>query len=74
MTATVVRYQTRPEAGDENQRLIEAVFACAAVASSGSSSAVIRIGCVMAGTPRASPSSRRRSTRAASDSRRARGR
>jgi hypothetical protein len=27
MTATVVRYQTRPEAADENQRLIEAVFA-----------------------------------------------
>ena len=27
MTATVVRYQTRPEAADENQRLVEAVFA-----------------------------------------------
>jgi hypothetical protein len=27
MTATVVRYQTRPEAAEENQRLIEAVFA-----------------------------------------------
>ena len=27
MDATVVRYQTKPERGDENQRLIEAVFA-----------------------------------------------
>jgi hypothetical protein len=27
MTATVVRYVTRPEAADENQRWIEAVFA-----------------------------------------------
>ncbi len=27
MTTTVVRYQTKPERADENQRLIEAVFA-----------------------------------------------
>ncbi len=27
MKATVVRYQTRPEQSDENQRLVEAVFA-----------------------------------------------
>ena len=27
MKAIVVRYQTKPECGDENQRLIEAVFA-----------------------------------------------
>jgi hypothetical protein len=27
MKATVVRYQTRPEAADENQRLVEKVFA-----------------------------------------------
>jgi hypothetical protein len=27
MTATVVRYQAKPERADENQRLIEAVFA-----------------------------------------------
>jgi hypothetical protein len=27
MTATVVRYQTKPERADENQQLIEAVFA-----------------------------------------------
>jgi len=27
MTATVVRYQTKPERADENQELIEAVFA-----------------------------------------------
>ena len=27
MKATVVRYQTRPEHADENQRLVEAVFA-----------------------------------------------
>ena len=27
MKATVVRYQTRPERADENQRLVEAVFA-----------------------------------------------
>jgi hypothetical protein len=27
MTATVVRYRTRPDTADENQRLIEAVFA-----------------------------------------------
>ena len=27
MKAIVVRYQTKPEASDENQRLIEAVFA-----------------------------------------------
>ena len=27
MTATVVRYQTKPERADENQKLIEAVFA-----------------------------------------------
>lgn len=27
MTATVVRYQARPERADENQRLVEAVFA-----------------------------------------------
>jgi hypothetical protein len=27
MTATVVRYRTRPDSADENQRLIEAVFA-----------------------------------------------
>ena len=27
MQATVVRYQTRPETADENQRLVEAVFA-----------------------------------------------
>ena len=27
MKATVVRYQTRPEQADENQRLVEAVFA-----------------------------------------------
>jgi hypothetical protein len=27
MNATVVRYQTKPERADENQRLIEAVFA-----------------------------------------------
>lgn len=27
MTAAVIRYQTRPEAADENQRLIENVFA-----------------------------------------------
>ncbi|CCH15821.1 hypothetical protein [Micromonospora lupini] len=27
MSATVIRYQTKPEAADENQRLIENVFA-----------------------------------------------
>lgn len=27
MTSTVVRYQTKPDRADENQRLIEAVFA-----------------------------------------------
>jgi hypothetical protein len=27
MTAAVIRYQTKPEAADENQRLIENVFA-----------------------------------------------
>ena len=27
MTATVVRYQTKPDRADENQQLIEAVFA-----------------------------------------------
>ena len=27
MTTTVVRYQTKPESADENQQLIEAVFA-----------------------------------------------
>jgi hypothetical protein len=27
MSATVVRYQTKPDRGDENQQLIEAVFA-----------------------------------------------
>jgi hypothetical protein len=27
MTATVVRYQAKPERADENQRLVEAVFA-----------------------------------------------
>ena len=27
MTATVVRYQTKPDRADENQKLIEAVFA-----------------------------------------------
>jgi hypothetical protein len=27
MTATVVRYQTKPDRADENQKLVEAVFA-----------------------------------------------
>jgi hypothetical protein len=31
MSAAVIRYQTRPEAADENQRLIENVFAELAV-------------------------------------------
>jgi hypothetical protein len=33
MSAVVIRYQTKPEAADENQRLIENVFAELAVAA-----------------------------------------
>ncbi|MFG1648312.1 hypothetical protein ACGFIE_00170 [Micromonospora sp. NPDC049275] len=33
MSATVIRYQTKPEAADENQRLIENVFAELAAAA-----------------------------------------
>jgi hypothetical protein len=36
MTTTVVRYHTRPEAADENQRLVEAVYAELATRQPGS--------------------------------------